>query len=377
MSRNPEVPKSRNPLNILLTDFYGGMAGSTMSVSYLAKGLTENGHNVTVVCPKNSVLEELLKNTKVAIEAWKIKGKLDLNTAKKIKQLVVDKQIQLVDVQASKDRYVVAWAHWFYGLKIPIVYTRRQDPKSSLGSLQRKFYVASSDKIKVISHGLKDIFIKKGYPTEHLSVIHNGIDPKRYTQWSTQEVLTYKKQFDIQEHEVLIGAVSRLKEQTQILEAVKQLDNLNIVLLFAGIKTGILDDFANKIGLTNRIVYAGMVSNDKVLNIYHLLHINILASTMDGFGLVLLEAMAMECPVIGTRFGGIKDVIVHGENGFLFNDKDINTLTAQIQQLLNDNNLRRLFIENGKKTAFQTFTLNQTIQKHIQFYQNMITEYKI
>ena len=194
---------------------------------------------------------------------------------------------------------------------------------------------------------------------------------------SEQEVLNYKKQFSIQEHEVLIGAVSRLKEQTQILEAVKQLDNSNIVLLFAGIKSGILDEFANKIGLTNRIVYAGMVSNDKVLNIYHLLHINILASTMDGFGLVLLEAMAMECPVIGTRFGGIKDVIVHGENGFLFDDKDTNMLATQIQQLLNDHNLRRLFIENGKKTAFQTFTLKQTIQKHIQFYQNMITEYKI
>lgn len=360
-------------MNLLITDFYGGMAGSTMSASYLAKGLAKRGHHVCVACAKGALLASLFEaKDKVKVFPLEIKGKLDFKAAKSLRKIVLEENIQLMDVQASKDRYIAAWSKWFYGVDVPIVYTRRQDPKSSLGALQRKFYVKSTEKIIVISEGLKEIFVQKGYPANHFHVIHNGIPAKRYEQWSDSQTQAFKAQFGIEEKDVVIGSVSRMKEQDQIIRAVKKMDNPAIKLLFAGIDKGSLDKVAQEVNLENEIIYAGMVPNEKVLNIYRLLDVNILASTMDGFGLVLVEAMAMNCPVIATRFGGIKDVIKDGENGFLFENNNIEELTDKIKQVLENQALRNRFIEAGKRTAFEEFTIDKTVEKHEAFFEELI-----
>lgn len=360
-------------MNILITDFYGGMAGSTMSASYLAKGLAKRGHHICIACSKGALLETLFQaEDKVKVFPLEIKGKLDFKAAKALQKIVEEEKIDLIDVQASKDRYIAAWSKWFYGVKIPIVYTRRQDPKSSLGALQRKFYVKSTEKIIVISQGLKEIFVRKGYPENHLHIIHNGIPEKRFEQWSEKQMQEFRSQFGLTEKDIVIGSVSRMKEQDQIIRAVKLLNRPEIKLLFAGIDKGSLDAIIQEVDLTNEVIYAGMVPNEKVLNIYRLLDLNILASTMDGFGLVLVEAMAMGCPVIGTRFGGIKDVIQNEKNGFLFENNNIEELADKIRQVIEDKALKNRFIEAGKQTAFNEFTIDKTVEKHEAFFEGLI-----
>ena len=109
----------------------------------------------------------------------------------------------------------------------------------------------------------------------------------------------------------MIGCVARMKRQDQLVEALAQLDPTWKVI-FVGIEPGSLDHLVEKHQVTQKIIYAGKLDHKETLASFRLMTVNVLPSDMDGFGLVLVEAMAMGTPVIGTNFGGIKDVVQDG-----------------------------------------------------------------
>ncbi|MFT7268708.1 MAG: glycosyltransferase involved in cell wall biosynthesis [Roseivirga sp.] len=359
---------AKNKLRLLFLTYQGGLAGSTNSIVYLASGLANRGHEVFVGCREDMLIWQLLEGSKAQRIAMTFNGKFDFNNWKQIQDAVKLHDIQIINAQSSYDRYTSIFAKLRYSLKVKIVHTRRQNPLSAGGWLQRWFYIRFTSSIVVISQGLKNIFSEKGYPANHLKVIHNGIPKERLAQWSEADVEDFKKLINFTADDLIIGCVSRFKEQPQIIEAVASIDNPQIKLVFAGIEQAQIEPYILQYGLKNRVYCLGDVSGKTVLNLYRIFKLNILASTMDGFGLVLIEAMAMECPVIATNFGGIADVVQNDENGFLFENGNIAELASKIELLLSDNGLRDKFITNGKITAFQKFSMETTIQKYEEYF---------
>jgi len=360
-------------MNILLITQEDFLAGSTFSVSYLAGALAARGNNVYVAARQNSVLHELIVlMPAVTFLPITIRSRFDRTAIQLLKQWVNKNKIDVINAQSSKDRYITIFARMFYGVKARLFHTRRQYPMSAGGFLQRKLYVSGTDKIIVISDELKRIFIGKGFPTHHLHVIHNGIPAARYTQWNEQSVDQVRTRYGIQPADIVIGSISRLKQQEQIIRALAILNRPEIKVLFVGIDVGYFDKLCAELNIRNEIIYAGAVKADVVLNYYKLLTINILASTIDGFGLVLLEAMAMGAAIIATRFGGIIDVVHHEANGLLFNDGDCETLAHQIETLVDDETLRQRLIEQGYKTAFEEFSIEKTAERYESFFQEQI-----
>lgn len=361
-------------MRILFLTYQGDMAGSTNSIAFLAKGLANNGHEVFLGIRRESLLWQLVEGTKVHRVAMTFAGKFDRTNWKQIRDIVRKHDIQIINAQSSHDRYTSIFAKWKYNLNVKIVHTRRQNPLSAGGWLQRQFYIRNTENIVVIAEGLKKIFVKKGYPEKHLVVIHNGIPIERYEQWSEEKVAALKAKLSFAPNAKIVGSVSRIKEQDQIIQAVAEMNDPSIELVFAGLERETIQPFIDQYRLKNKVHVLGKVSVEEVLNVYRVLDVNILASTMDGFGLVLLEAMAMECPVIATNFGGIPDVIQDGVNGFLFENNDIEGLKKLIRKVLDDQGTRTHLIENGNKTAFQKFTMEKTIANYEEYFQSLVTE---
>lgn len=359
-------------LNLLFLTHQGDIAGSTQSIAFLASGLAERKHGVFAGIRKESLLYKMLEGTSVVRVPMTFRSRIDGTNMRQIRDAVRDNDIQLVNAQSGIDRYTSILSRWRYKLPCKIVHTRRQRPAGSGGWIQNCFYTKGSDKIVVISYGLKQIFIEKGMPGHHLHVIHNGIPFERYNQWSNQQVAQFREKWDIGLHDKVIGCVSRMKKQEQIVRAVSELGNESVVLIFAGIKPGSFDSLAESLGLKNRIIYAGTVETTQVLNLYRLFDVSILASTMDGFGLVLLESMAMDCPVIATRAGGIPDVVTDEENGLLYEDGDILELASQMRRALGDEELRQRLIVNGRETACNRFTMENTIDEYERLFAELI-----
>lgn len=361
-------------MNVLLITQEDYLAGSAHSVAFLAEGLADRGHGVWVMAKPNSFLEGLVRQTKrVRFLPLTIRSRVDRKAIRYLRDVVREHDIQIVNAQSSKDRYITIFAKLFYGLRCLVFHTRRQYPLSAGGPLQTWLYTRFTERIIVISHELKTIFVKKGYPARSLHVIHNGIPASRLKQWSPAQVDTIRARFNITPDDVVVGCVSRPKKQEQIVKAVKQLGNPKIKVMLVGVPEGHYDALCAELGLTNPVIYAGFVPSEEVLNCYAVFSVSVLASTMDGFGLVLVEAMAMGCPVVATNFGGIRDVVTHGENGLLFEDGDIAALAHAIDRCVGDPALREALIARGHETV-KRFSLEQTVTRYEQFFEDCLRQ---
>ncbi len=359
-------------MNILLLTYQGDMAGSTNSIYYLASGLAKRGHLVVVGLRRESLLYRLLQNTPLVIcEPMTFGGKLDRENMRQIRDVVKRYEIKIINAQSSRDRYTSIFANWYYGMQVVVVHTRRQKPKSMGGFLQRYLYIKGTRSIITVSQELKNTFVRQGYPTAHIKVIYNGLPPQHFAALNDLRVAQLRQQFGFTSQDVVIGCVSRPKSQAQLIAALPLLP-LSVKVLFVGIEPNSLADIARKYGVESQVLYAGKVSPEEVLNYYKLFSLKVLPSTMDGFGLVLLEAMGLGVPVVATRSEGLIDVLANEQNGLWFEDGDIVQLAEKIKIALYDNVRRQELIENGYRAAHETFSLEKTLDNYEAFFAELL-----
>ena len=357
-------------MNILLTTYQGGLAGATYSISYLAQGLAQRGHRVVVAGKAGSLLFELLQPTSVQLVDLPFRSKVDWKTVRMLRDVMVSNNIDVVNAQSSYDRYLTIFARWYYRLNVKLVHTRRNGPKSMGGWLHNAFYIRGTDKIIVTSNEQKKIFISLGYPDHHLYVIHNGTPAENYLV-DQDKVVALRRRFEISATDLVIGCVSRMKQQDQLIAALPYLDP-HIKVLFVGIEPGSLDEVVAQHAVTNPIIYAGNLDRAEAIAAYRLMNAHVLPSDEEGFGLVVIEAMGVGTPSIGTNSGGIKDIICDGVNGLLFTNRDAKNLAEKIRQALYDGPLRERLIANGKQTALEDFAVEKTVAHYEAFFRELI-----
>lgn len=116
-----------------------------------------------------------------------------------------------------------------------------------------------------------------------------------------------------------------------------------------------------------------LLGNKENAFVRHLLRDGILVmpSQMEGFGLVILEAMQEGSPVIAGNVGGIREVIENDENGFLVNPNDEHEIADRIAKLLSDESTVTKFRANGFETV-KTFSINRMTAETINVYERML-----
>ena len=360
-------------MNILFLTYQGDIAGSTTSISYLAKGLADKGHNVYVGCRKESLLYSMLQNTKVNLIEMTFKSKLDFQNMKHIKEIVKKYKIDIINAQSSKDRYNSIFAKMFYKLPVKIVHTRRQTPKSSGIFIQNWFYNTFTDLIIAVSDEVKQELVKSGIKEEKIKVVYNGTPSYKYDIINTDKKNELIKKYNFMGNDVILGSVSRKKEQDQIIKALALLPS-EYKLLLIGIHDDEFEEYRNLITefqLEKRVISLGMISGEETLNHYQIFDINILASVMEGLSQSLLEAMYLGVPVIATRAAGNISLIKDRENGLFFENGDVKGLADSIKEIMENEELRKKLIENGQRTAKYDFSISKVIENYEKVFKNL------
>ncbi len=358
-------------MKILFTSFTGGIAGATHSIAYLAKGLAAKGHDIYLAGVADNLLHQLVKDTPVRFVPMPFRSKVDRLTIRLIADLVRREQIDIINAQNSKDRYLTIFARWLFKLPVKVVHTRRQRPESIGGWVQNTFYVRGTDGIVVISDELKKIFVEKGMPPHHLHVIYNGTPLHQYAQVGPERVAQLRAQYGLRPEDTVIGCVARMKRQEELIRALADVDD-RVKVIFAGIAPGSLDRYVAQYHIKNPIIYAGMLSHADALHLYKLMDVSVLPSDMDGFGLVLVEAMALGTPVVATRAGGIVNVVEDGVSGLLYACGQPADLAAKLNAVLQQPELRAQLIRNGRDTALRKFSLEKTIDRYEAYFQSLL-----
>lgn len=359
-------------LRLLFLTYQGDGAGSTQSIAFLTVGLAKRGHEVYLGIRKESRLWELTANTGVHRVAMSFNGKLDFTNWKQIRDVVKTEQIDLINAQSSHDRYTSIFSKWRYGLKCKIVHTRRQMPLSMGGPIQLYLYNKKVDGIVAVSQQVSDALVDLGIKKEQLSVIHNGTPLEKYQKLDSQKTEALRAKLSIDDGLPVIGCVSRMKNQLQIIKAL-QLVQTPVKLIFCGIEaTEEMKDEMAKYTTAHQVFFEGNVPAAEVLNYYPLFSMKVLASTMEGLSQSLLESMALGVPVIATAYAGNLDLIQNDQNGLLFEDGNIGHLARCINSLIDNEPLRQQLIKNGKETALVKFNIENTISNYEEYFSKLV-----
>lgn len=131
---------------------------------------------------------------------------------------------------------------------------------------------------------------------------------------------------------------------------------------------------ARELGIADKVIFTGSVSNENLPKYYACADMLILPSisSSEAFGLVLVEAMACGKPVIASNFPGVRMVVDHGLNGFLVQPGDVNDLTLKINYLLKNNDICISLGREGRKKAEEKYSWERIAERLESIYHNML-----
>lgn len=182
-----------------------------------------------------------------------------------------------------------------------------------------------------------------GVRPERCTLIENGIDVTQYTR--RQRVAEAKRRLGLPSERIVLGAVGRLSPEKGfdiLIRAVKGLleCGLDVALVIAGDgdEEPRLRGLIAQLGIADRVQMLGFCTDPR--SVYEALDVFVLSSLREGLPNVLLEAMALELPVVATRIAGIPRVIDDGYNGLLIPANDADALTQSLARLAGDVGLR-------------------------------------
>ncbi|SKA76610.1 hypothetical protein SAMN05443428_101229 [Caloramator quimbayensis] len=124
--------------------------------------------------------------------------------------------------------------------------------------------------------------------------------------------------------------------------------------------------------IINNVEFLGKVNSEILKNEYRNCDIFISPSLYESFGIIFLEAMRVGKPVIGGNVGGMKEIIVNGENGYLVDVNSSNDLLDKLNILINDENKRKEMGQKGYQRFNELFTINNMLDDSIEFYKDVI-----
>jgi glycosyltransferase involved in cell wall biosynthesis len=206
--------------------------------------------------------------------------------------------------------------------------------------------------------------------------IHNGIDPEKFCRRRSREEA--RRMLGLPDDgRLLMGGVGRLDDAKgfrYLIEALQLLEashpGASVVLAGRGIRREELEQQAERAGLRERVIFLGHCPEIQVL--YDAVDLLAAPSLCESLSYAIQEAMAHELPVVGSRVGGIPELIVPGETGFLVAPRSGSDLAAALAPLLESGDLRCQMGRAGRERIVRHFTEKEMVGRTLDLYRQLL-----
>ena len=129
-----------------------------------------------------------------------------------------------------------------------------------------------------------------------------------------------------------------------------------------------------ELGLDGYVEFLGWVPEDEKAKVYQLADILVLPSHNEGLPYVVIEALASGLPIIASSVGGIPEVVIHGENGYIIEPGDSHSLAEYILSLAGDRELRRAMSERNRRRAAEHYSSDVAFGRLEGLFDELVTE---
>ncbi|KAF0242595.1 MAG: hypothetical protein FD180_3825 [Planctomycetota bacterium] len=226
----------------------------------------------------------------------------------------------------------------------------------------------AADRVVCISEAVRRFMKERGLPEDRLMTIPYGLE-ERAPDLSKRDEL--RRAFGAGPQDFVVGTMGRLEEQkgqSYLIAAMRQCPG-RLVIVGKGSLEASLRKQAN--ALDNRVHFAGFRSD--VHDVMGAFDLFALPSLWEGFGLVLLEAMAQARPVVATASGAIPEVVIAGETGYVVPPSDATSLASAIAAVAADPVRARAMGEAGRKRLLEQFSIDRMVDSYASMYRGLRT----
>ncbi|MAM22158.1 N-acetyl-alpha-D-glucosaminyl L-malate synthase BshA [Croceibacter atlanticus] len=365
---------------------YPTFGGSGVVATELGIALSKRGHEIHFITYKQPVRLELLSSNvhfhEVNVPEYPLfhYQPYELALSSKLVNVIRNHRIDLLHVH-----YAIPHAYAGYmakkmlqseGITIPMVTTLHGTDITLVGN--HPFYkpavtfsINNSDVITCVSESLKQDTLRHFEVTKDIDVVHNFIDTNVSEKVFTdcQRDLMAEADEKIITHISNLRPVKRLNDVVSVFYKIQQSIKAKLIIVGEGPEREAAEQLIKEYDIANKVIFVGQSNEiDKILCFSDLF---LLPSEAESFGLAALEAMVDGVPVISSNAGGLPEVNIHGESGFLSDVGDIDDMAANALKIFKDEKTLKEFKERAKKVA-KYFDINTIVPKYESLYQKAI-----
>jgi len=245
-----------------------------------------------------------------------------------------------------------------------------------------------ADRVVTVSHAMREDLIRHGWPEPKISVVWNGVDPERYNPnlCEKEDVEKLRQRYGIQQDEsmlLFLGRLTWVKSIRNLIQAMplilRDYPKTKLVILGKGEEQVDVKETASRLGIGNNVncLFEFVPEKERILH-YAAADACVFPSVYEPFGIVSLEAMAMEKPVVvGARgvVGFREQVISSGpeQNGVHVNGEDAADIAWGVKEVLKDPERAKGWGKNGRKRVLEYFTWTKAAEQTLQIYETLLT----
>ncbi len=365
---------------------YPTYGGSGVVATELGKGLASRGHKIHFITYRQPTrLNSFQQNVfyhEVGVKDYPLFEFTPYDTAlaSKLVDVVKHEKLDLLHVHYAIPHAAVAFMAKqilnSQGINIPVVTTLHGTDITLVGSHPAfapvvEFSINNSDGVTAVSDSLKKDTLEFFNIENEIQVIHNFIDLSRFKKTDKDH---FKKAIapngeKILSHVSNFRKVKRVQDVLQIFNKVQKQIPAKLLMIGDGPERQGLEQLCRELNVCSDVRFLG--KQDAIEELLAISDLFIMPSESESFGLAALEAMACEVPVVSSNAGGIPELNLHNETGFLADVGDVNTMAKHALELLKNEDMHQRF----RKQAFaqaEKFDIQNILPKYEAYYQSIL-----
>ncbi|SHN06445.1 N-acetyl-alpha-D-glucosaminyl L-malate synthase BshA [Polaribacter sp. KT 15] len=364
---------------------YPTFGGSGVVATELGMALANKGHEVHFITYNQPVRLDFLSHNlhfhQVVIEEYPLFEYQPYELALSSKMVEV---VRKHDLEVLHVHYAIPHAYAAYmakqmlkekGLDVRVVTTLHGTDITLVGSHPTyktavEFSINNSDVVTSVSNNLKDTTNKLFNITKDIKVIYNFIDVEKYDNAHKEEckrIALAQPNERIFTHVSNFRPVKRVEDVIKVFAAVRKEIPSKLLMIGEGPERAKAEKLVKDLKITDDVFFLG--NSTEVAKILCYTDVFLLPSQTESFGLAALEAMAAGTAVISTNTGGLPEVNIHGQTGYLSNLGDVEDMAKNAISIVKDDATLEQFKLNAKAHTKQ-FSLDSILPVYEEIYKS-------
>jgi len=219
-----------------------------------------------------------------------------------------------------------------------------------------------------------------GLPEDKLVMIPNGVNVEEYAKNKNQDLSQFRARFALPEQKIVLFVGRLVYEKglhvlIKALPKVQEKANIKCVIVGDGYMEEELSNLVKEMGLEHRVMFIGFVDDETLRNLQGCADVCVAPSLFEPFGIVALEAMAAERPIVVSDVGGLSEIVMHDATGVKVYPNNPDSLAWGITRVLLDGNYADHLRNNAYKKVQENYNWDKISQRTKTIYETVLEEY--